>query len=92
MVLVIVLVVVAVLALGAYAFAELMVSQRAAAKMTGQQLQAKALADSGMDALRVSVTGDESTHGVPVGPTLSLFGIGLAGLGLARWHGARRRG
>jgi len=46
----------------------------------------------GMDALRVSVTGDESTHGVPVGPTLSLFGIGLAGLGLARWHGARRRG
>ncbi|HNJ73596.1 MAG TPA: hypothetical protein PL081_00895, partial [Pseudomonadales bacterium] len=26
----------------------------------------------GMDALRVSVTGDESTHGVPVGPTLSL--------------------
>ncbi|MFO0903637.1 MAG: type II secretion system protein GspK [Pirellulales bacterium] len=53
MVLIIVLVVVAVLALGAYAFAELMVSQRAAAKMTGQQLQAKALADSGVDALRV---------------------------------------
>ncbi len=56
MVLIIVLVVVAVLALGAYAFAELMVSQRAAAKMTGQQLQARALADSGVDMLRVTLS------------------------------------
>lgn len=46
----------------------------------------------GMDSLRVSVTGDAPTHQVPVGPTLSLFGIGLAGLGLARLRGIRRQG
>lgn len=52
MILIIVLVVVAVLALGAYAFAELMVSQRSASRLTGRQLQARALTESGVDMVR----------------------------------------
>lgn len=52
-VLIIVLVVVAVLALGAYTYCELMVSQRSASRMTGQQLQAQALVDSGVDVVRL---------------------------------------
>lgn len=53
MVLIIVLVVVAALALGGYAFAELMVSQRSAARLAGRQLQARSLVDSGVDMTRV---------------------------------------
>ncbi|MFO0871594.1 MAG: type II secretion system protein GspK [Pirellulales bacterium] len=67
MVLVIVLVVIAVLALGAYAFAELMVTQRAAARMSGRQLQARALADSGVDALRVLLAKSRDERGASGG-------------------------
>lgn len=52
-VLILVLIVVVVLALAAYTYSELMVSYRTATRLTGQQLQARALADSGIDMARI---------------------------------------
>ncbi len=52
MVLVIVLVVVAVLSLTAYTFAELMQAHRQAAAVSGKQIQARLLVDSGVDAVK----------------------------------------
>ncbi len=51
-VLVIVLVVISVLALSAFTFTELMLTHRHSAKLTGRQLQATALVESGVDSLR----------------------------------------
>lgn len=53
MILIIVLVVVALLSLSAYTYTDLMITHRTAAELSGQQLQAKALVDSGIDATRV---------------------------------------
>lgn len=50
-VLLIVLVVVVILSLSAYTFSELMLSHHESAKLSGMQLQATSLADSGADAL-----------------------------------------
>lgn len=61
-VLVIVLVVVALLALAAYTFADLMVTHQAAAQLHGRQLQARALAESGSDAVRLYLMQDEATR------------------------------
>jgi type II secretory pathway component PulK len=61
-VLVIVLVVVAVMALAAYTFTDLMVTHRQAAQLSGEQLQAKALVDSGVDATRVFLLLDRATR------------------------------
>ncbi len=60
-VLVIVLVVVVVLALAAYSFATLMIAQQETTVLAGEQLQAKALADSGIEAVRLFLTHDEAT-------------------------------
>jgi DNA uptake protein ComE-like DNA-binding protein len=53
MILVVVLVVVALLALAAYTFAGLMVTNYGAAKLSGRQLQARALVESGVEAVRL---------------------------------------
>lgn len=52
-VLIIALVVVAMLSLGAYAFSELMLTESEAVDLYGQQLQARALAESGIDVARL---------------------------------------
>lgn len=51
--LVIVLIVVMVLALGAYAFSELMISHREATQLSGKQIQCRVMADSGVEAVRL---------------------------------------
>lgn len=51
--LVIVLIVVMVLALGAYAFSELMISHREATQLAGKQIQCRVMADSGVEAVRL---------------------------------------
>jgi hypothetical protein len=61
-VLVIVLVVVALLALAAYTFADLMVTHQNAAQLHGRQLQARALAESGSDAVRLYLMQDAATR------------------------------
>ncbi|MBI1900685.1 MAG: general secretion pathway protein GspK, partial [Planctomycetia bacterium] len=61
-VLVIVLVVVAVMALAAYTFTDLMVTHRQAAQLAGDQLQAKALVDSGVDATRIFLLMDRASR------------------------------
>ena len=61
-VLVLVLVVVVLLALAALAFTETMVSEHDAASLYGRQIQSQALADSGVDALRVYLSHDPATR------------------------------
>ncbi len=53
MILVVVLVVVALLTLAAYTFAKLMVTHYGAAKLTGRQLQCRAIVESGAEAVRL---------------------------------------
>lgn len=57
-VLVIVLITIAILALAAYTFAELMITQREAAEYAGQQAQARMLVDSGVEAARTFLMQD----------------------------------
>ncbi len=61
-VLVIVLVVVSLLALAAYTFSDLMVTHQKAAQLHGRQLQARALAESGAEAVRLYLMQDEATR------------------------------
>jgi len=61
-VLVIVLVVVVVLALAAYTFSTLMIQQFGASKASGRQIQARAVAESGVEAVRMFVAQDEETR------------------------------
>ena len=53
MVLVLVLIVIVILSLGAYSFTDLMLAHHEAAQLTGQQLQARALVESGVDTVRL---------------------------------------
>lgn len=63
MVLVLVLVVIALLALGAYTFCELMLSEHEAADAHGRRLQARALAESGIEqVLAVLSESEEAQH------------------------------
>lgn len=57
--LVIVLIVVMVLALGAYAFSELMLSHREATQLSGRQTQCRAIIDSGVEAARIFIAQDK---------------------------------
>ena len=61
-VLVVVLVVVALLALAAYTFAGLMVTHYGAAKLSGRQLQTRALVESGAEAVRLYLMQDEAAR------------------------------
>jgi hypothetical protein len=58
LVLIIVLIVVAVLSLSAYAFSNLMVMQSEATQLNGRRIQARMLAASGVEALRVFLLQD----------------------------------
>ena len=51
--LLIVLIVIAMLALSAYTFCDLMIAEKEAAVLTGRQVQAKMLVDSGVDQIRL---------------------------------------
>jgi DNA uptake protein ComE-like DNA-binding protein len=62
-VLIVVLVVVVVLSLAAYSFTDLMQAHRRAAILSGKQLQARMLVDSGVDAVKLYLTLDETTRG-----------------------------
>jgi type II secretory pathway component PulK len=53
LILVLVLVVIAMLSLGAYSFSDLMFAQHEATVLTGKQLQARGLVDSGAEAVRL---------------------------------------
>ena len=61
-VLVIVLVVVVVLSLAAYTFTDLMQAHRKAAILSGKQIQARLLVDSGVDAVKLYLMSDEATR------------------------------
>lgn len=61
-VLVIVLVVVVVLSLAAYTFTDLMQAHRHAAILSGKQIQARMLVDSGVDAVKLYLMADEATR------------------------------
>lgn len=61
-VLVIVLIVVAMLALGAYAFTEIMLSHHEAALISSDQAQARALVDSGVASAQMFLAQDEATR------------------------------
>ncbi|MCA9269352.1 MAG: general secretion pathway protein GspK, partial [Planctomycetales bacterium] len=61
-VLVIALVVVAMLSLAAYAFSDLMITERAAVDLYGGQLQARALCESGVEAARLFLLNDVETR------------------------------
>jgi hypothetical protein len=61
-VLVVVLIVVALLALAAYTFAGLMVTHYGAAKLSGRQLQTRALVESGVEAVRLYLMQDEAAR------------------------------
>jgi DNA uptake protein ComE-like DNA-binding protein len=61
-VLVIVLVVVVVLSLAAYTFTDLMQAHRKAAILSGKQIQARLLVDSGIDAVKLYLMSDEATR------------------------------
>jgi hypothetical protein len=58
LVLVLVLVVIAVISLSAYAFTDVMLAHHESAQLSGRQVQARALADSGVDAIRVFLSHD----------------------------------
>ena len=60
MVLVIVLVVVSLLALAALTFSQLMLAEREAAELTSRRLQARMLAESGIDYVRALLLLDET--------------------------------
>jgi type II secretory pathway component PulK len=62
MVLVVVLVVVSVLSLAAYTFCDLMVTQHQATNLGTQQIQARWLIDSGVDAVRLYLLQDKETQ------------------------------
>ncbi len=53
MVLIVVLVAVVFMSLGAYTFTDLMLAHHASAQLSGQQVQARLLVDSGVDAMRL---------------------------------------
>lgn len=53
MVLIVVLITVVLLSLGAYSFTDLMLAHHEAAKLTGKQVQSRALVDSGVEAMRL---------------------------------------
>ncbi len=89
MVLVVVLVVITLLALGALTFSELMMAEREGAEVAVAQSQARALADSGVEAARLFLAQDAQTQtqsggwydstqfrGVAVIPEASSHGIG----------------
>lgn len=61
-VLIIVLIVVVVLSLVAYSFADLMQSHRKAAVLSGKQIQARMLVDSGVETIKFYLTSDEATR------------------------------
>ncbi len=61
-VLIIVLVVVVALSLTAYSFARMMISSREGAELNGNQIQARVLADSGVEAVRAFLLQDEQTQ------------------------------
>lgn len=61
MVLVVVLVVVSLLTLAALTFSQLMLAEREATELTGRHLQARALAESGIDYVRSMLTQDETS-------------------------------
>ncbi len=60
MILFIVLIVVALLTLAAYTYASLMVAYRSGARISGRQLQARVLVESGADAVRFYLMQDEA--------------------------------
>src|SRR5688572_25579437 len=62
-VLVVVLVVIALLALGAYSFSEMMVSESQATSFFGRETQARACADSGIE-LAAAMLGTPSEEGI----------------------------
>jgi hypothetical protein len=53
MILILVLIVIVILSLGAYSFTDLMLAHHEAAQLTGRQIQARALVESGVDAVRL---------------------------------------
>src|SRR5262245_35902149 len=59
-VLILVLVVIAMLALGAYAFTNLMLAHHEAAVITGRQAQARSLVDSGVTAVQMFLSQPDS--------------------------------
>jgi len=61
-ILIVVLVIIAVLSLAAYAFSDLMLSEHLAVDASGRGLQARALADSGVEATLVYLGQDDSTR------------------------------
>jgi hypothetical protein len=61
-VLIIVLIVVVVLSLTAYSFTDLMQSHRRAAVLSGKQIQARLLVDSGVDTVKLYLSSDEGTR------------------------------
>jgi len=61
-VLILVLVVVMLLSLAAYAFTELMLTEHEATQLSGQQVQAGKLAESGVEFIRVFLLKDEETQ------------------------------
>ncbi len=61
-ILVVVLVVVALLSLAAYTFAGLMVTHYGAAKLSGRQLQSRALVESGIEAVRLYLMQDDAAR------------------------------
>jgi hypothetical protein len=62
MILVVVLVVVALLSLAAYTFAQMMLTQYEAAKLSGRQVQSRALVESGAEAVRLFLMQDQATR------------------------------
>ena len=62
MVLILVLVVIAVLSLSALTFSELMLVEREAAQLSGRQIQARALAESGVEMARLFLAWDEQSQ------------------------------
>ena len=62
MIIVVVLVVVALLALAAYTFAQLMVTHLGAAKLSGRQLQCRAIVESGAEAVRLYLMQDDASR------------------------------
>ncbi len=74
LVLIVVLIVVVVLSLSAYTFTALMVAQREAVKLTGRQIQARALVDSGVEVTRIVLAQDsaarEDAGGIYDNPTM----------------------
>jgi hypothetical protein len=61
-VLIITLVVVAMLALGAYTFSDLMLTEQESVDLYGDHLQAKALSESGIEAARLFLMQDLETR------------------------------